>query len=571
MSLPGPARRRVETWAPWAAGGLLACPVLVAYYPPMTDLPYHEAAIGILRRFDDVAMFPPGLYERNLGEPNQLFHLLAWGLSYLVSTRWAVKLAVAGVVLAIPVCAARFARHAGASPLAALVVAPMALGWLFSWGLVANLLGLAAFLAVMPALDDLAREPHARGALRCAGAALLLYFAHEAVLFAFAGAALGLALAHPISKRATLLRLVPFAASAVIAAAQAWWQGRYTAPLFRDIPRVWDSPWHKLEEIPGMVVPAADGVVAAGMSGLCALTIACFFWLRARERRELASSQPAPAADAARPGRARAWALRYRWELFVLASIAAYFAFPLTLNGATMVYQRWFPPGFAVLALAAAPRDLWARPARVARVALAILPVATLLVAGPSFADSDREYRALDEIVGRVDQGSSVASIDLGPRDPARTFTTGTAGGRILATRGGRLAFAFTSSSVSPVFMVARYQWNESIARLGEDPWAFSIPDDFHRFRYLLLHTTDARLARTAVRGVRAEAAYIATAGDWLLFESRLPTLPLLSEDVDASGVPQETLADRIHAILPGELAAGAARWPSPGGRELTE
>src|SRR5947208_8079063 len=76
-------------WAPYVAGVLLALPVLIAVYPPMSDLPFHEAGVSILRHFGDTEMFPPGLYFRNFGHPNQLFHLSAYALSFLMSTRMA--------------------------------------------------------------------------------------------------------------------------------------------------------------------------------------------------------------------------------------------------------------------------------------------------------------------------------------------------------------------------------------------------------------------------------------------------------------------------------------------------
>src|SRR5205814_1012589 len=136
----------------------------------ITDLPYHEAGVAILRHFDDVTKYPPGLYRRNLGEPNQLFHMIAWALSYVISTRWAVKLVVAASVLAIPVAGARLARYVGSSPLSSSLLSPLALGWLFSWGLVANLLGIAVFMLMAPTLDRFAREPTGRGAVKCMGA-----------------------------------------------------------------------------------------------------------------------------------------------------------------------------------------------------------------------------------------------------------------------------------------------------------------------------------------------------------------------------------------------------------------
>src|SRR5450755_1430151 len=73
---PASTRSRAESLVPWLAGLLLAAPVLVAYYPPMTDLAFHEAAIGLLRHRNDPTRVPPGLYLLSLGEPNQLFYLL---------------------------------------------------------------------------------------------------------------------------------------------------------------------------------------------------------------------------------------------------------------------------------------------------------------------------------------------------------------------------------------------------------------------------------------------------------------------------------------------------------------
>jgi hypothetical protein len=535
--------RRLESAAPWVAGALLAAPSLVAFYPPMTDLPYHEASIGLLRHFGDPSYMPPGLYELNLGEPNQLFHLLGWLLSYGVSTRWAVKLIVAAGVMAVPVCAARFARHAGASPLAALVVAPMALGWLFSWGLVANLLGLAAFLGVLPVLDAFAANPTRRGAIASVGAAVLLYFAHEAMLFVYGGVALALAVLQPWSRAKTALRLVPFAAGVAIAVAQAKYQVRFMTPAVRSMPTFWHSPWHKLRHVAYIVLPVTDTVVQVAMLVLCVVAIGAFFWLRAQER---AGTPPTQPERGVRVGRARAWALRHRWELFAGACFAAYMAFPLTLNGATLVYQRWFPPGYAMLALVAAPRDLWTRAARVARFALPTLPVATLLVAWPSFADSSREYAALEDLLPRIDLGSAAADIDLGPGDPTRTYSLGPASGRILATRGGRLGYAFTDSSVSPVVVARRYQWNEPLVRIGFDSLTFRPEHDFHRFRYVLVRVADPKLAALATFALEPEARYVAEAGEWLLFESRLELVPLRSRDVFVYGPPPETLRERL-------------------------
>src|ERR1019366_7502787 len=228
--------KRAENLAPWLAGLLLAIPVLVSYYPPLTDLPFHEASVSLLPNLHPTKTSPPRLYALNLGQPNQLFHMAGWPLAILLGSRWAVKIVVAAAVVAVPVCAARFARHVGASPLAALVVAPMALRWLFSWGLIANLLGLASLLALLQVLDRFEQEPTVRGGLKVGGAVVLLYFAHEAMMFVFSGAALLLAVLHPWSWKKTPPRVSPFVLGVAVTFAQAEWQKALTSPAIKGMP-----------------------------------------------------------------------------------------------------------------------------------------------------------------------------------------------------------------------------------------------------------------------------------------------------------------------------------------------
>ncbi len=540
-------KRKVEAVAPTLAGLLLAVPVLVAYYPPMTDLGFHEGAIGVLRHFADTSMFPPGLYERNLGHPNQLFHLIGWALSYVVSTRWAVKLIVAATVIAIPVSAGRLARHFGASPLAALMVAPMTLGWLFGWGLVTNLLGLAVLLAVLPGLDRFARVPTGKGAALSVLTVVLLYQAHGAMMSIYAGAAIGLALLRPWSRKETGLRLVPFVAGVVITLAEAVWVARYETPAVRAMPRLWHSLWHKLQHTLYILLPATEVAVQVAVFSLCTLVIVLFFWLRTRERRTQARAEPGQESHSKGP---RAWALSHRWELFVVACFAAYLTFPLTLSGTTLVYQRWFPPAFCVLVVIAAPRDLWVREARVALFAVMMLPLATLLVAWPSFVDSNRQFLALERILPYIEPGSAVAGVDLSPPDPSRTYTLGAASGRILATRGGRLAYCFTDSPISPVVIPRRYQWSDSLMRLAFDSGALRPAHDLRRYRYVLLRVNEPSLQQLAIYALSPEAEYVTTSGEWILFRSRGPTLPLTSREGRIMGPPPEDLRDRIAAMV---------------------
>jgi len=546
---------RVERLAPWITGALLAAPVLWAFYPPMSDLPYHEAGIGLLRHLGDPAFEPPGLYELNLGEPNQLFHMLGWALSYVVSTRWAVKLLVAATVLVLPPCAARLSRHAGSSPLAAVLVAAMALGWLFSCGFVANLAGLAALLATLPALDRLGAEPTPRRALATLGALVLLYFAHMAMMMAFAAAALGLTLLYRWSWRKSPWRLFPLAAGLAITLAQTQWQKRYMTAPVSELPRLWEPLSRKVLLVPYLVLPTSEVAVQVAVTLLCAASIATLFRLRTRERRDAAgpAADGAPQSAAPEPGpggleRARAWARTYRWELFAAAGLVAYLAFPLTLNGAMLVYQRWLAPAFVVLVACAAPRDLRAKGALPAVALACVVPVATLLVELPSFVDSDREYSALEKLLPEVAMGSAVAPIGLGPDDPARTYSVAPGGGRVLATRGGRMAYAFTYSPISPLVVRQPYQWEGALSRIAAGDLR---PDhDLKMFRYVLAHASDPQMARVGTLALADDATLVDASGAWLLFESKLPVVPLASPALKMEKPPPETIGQRGNRIL---------------------
>jgi hypothetical protein len=541
---------RLEHLAPWLTGALLAAPVLWAFYPPMSDLPYHEAGIGLLRHLGDPAFEPPGLYELNLGEPNQLFHMLGWALSYVVSTRWAVKLLVAAIVLVLPPCAARLSRHAGSSPLAALLVAPMALGWLFSCGFVANLAGLAALLAMLPALDRLGAEPTPRRALATLGALVLLYFAHMAMMMAFAAAALGLTLLYPWSWRKSPWRLFPLAAGLAITLAQTQWQKRYMTPAVSELPRLWEPLSRKLLLVPYLVLPTSEAAVQAAVTLLCAASVGTLVWMRARERRAATDrgAGGAPEAGATGSERARRWARAHRWELFAAAGFVAYLTFPLTLNGAMLVYQRWLAPAFAVLVACAAPRDLRAKGALPAVLLACVVPVTTLLVELPSFADSDREYAALEKLLPEIAVGSAVAPIGLGTEAPARTYSVAPGGGRVLATRGGRMAYAFTYSPISPLVVRQPYQWQGALSRIAAGDLR---PDhDLKMFRYVLAHASDPQMARLGTLALADDSTLVDTSGAWLLFESKLPLVPLASPALKMEKPPPESIGERGNRIL---------------------
>src|SRR5580658_437642 len=174
-------KARIERWAPVVVGALFAIPVLVAKYPPMDDLPLHEASVGLLRHWGDANFAPRTLYYLNLGHPNQLFSFLVFALSFLVPIGFASKIVVACSLIALPIAAAHLADHVESPRWTALLAAPVGLGWLFFWGLIQNIIGLAALLALLPAIDRFGSRPTGRRAAWMCAAMLFLHFAHQAM------------------------------------------------------------------------------------------------------------------------------------------------------------------------------------------------------------------------------------------------------------------------------------------------------------------------------------------------------------------------------------------------------
>lgn len=520
---------RVDRVVPWLGGLALAVPVVASRYPPMTDLPLHEGMVALLRHHGDAAWAPAGLYVTNLWHANQLFYLLAYPLAFVVSTDSACKLVVAGIVVLTLGAAGRLASHLGRSPWAALTLAPVILGWTFFWGFVANMLGFALLLLALPLIDrDEAKS--ARGALVACAVAVLVFFAHEASALALACAVVVLAMtARP--DRTTLARLAPVAVVGVLSAVEIARERAVETPLARlfDHQILWHPLTTKLSTVPRLLTGAhglwTDLALLAPAVTLGVLGVA--FRARARE------------ADPR--------ALRYAFVAGIL--VVAYLALPYSVNFGAFLYVRFLAPAFAVAVLAAAP----ARPPILAKLAMATVPLVTLYVVMPQFAAASDDHRELDALYARMDRASAVDVLHVGKRDKALLFEATGAGNRVLAERGGRLAFSFAEYPIAPVVVAPGYEWNDTLLRLYADPTSLRPALDFDRFRYALVRGSDPDLARLVDGAMAPDARVAGVSGEWTLFESTHPVLPLTARDSPLPPDPPPTLQERVHALVRGQ------------------
>jgi hypothetical protein len=551
---------RGERIAPWAAGLVLALPSLVVHFPPMGDLPLHEAAVGLLKHWGDPSFAPPHVYALNLGQPNQVFYFLILALASVVPIGTASSFVVAATVALLPLAAAHFAAHCRVTRWAALLVAPIGLGWMFFWGLLANLMGLATYLFALPALDRFVARPTRGGFGVVCGWLALLHFVHDLTALAAAISLVVLTLCAWRGWRENAARLTPallLALLAILARAIEERHGNASQGVIA-MPTLFE----RLRTFPDSVF-AGVGWVSAILFAVGTVPLVLF----ALERRaggedakdgEEAEAPPPPLQ-------------RFRFELLAGTFLLIYFVAPATINwtgnpwtGVSQVNQRFLPLAWSIFAVAVAPRSGARAAWRLPRILAGALPLAPLLVTWPEFLAADRAYRDLDVIVSHMERGSSHVLLELGPISPDALFNPTVAGGHVVAMIGGRALFDYTRSPTAPVVQRREAHWDEVLARVEGHVYRFVPAHDLQLFRYVILHTADPGLGELARLALEPEARTVHREGEFTLLESTLARVPLDAADPPFPLPHPPNLEERALATAKRLGAAPGSPLPGP-------
>jgi hypothetical protein len=548
--VPRASPSRLERLLPAIAGIALALPSLLSRYLPMSDLPIHEGAIGVLLHFGDPTYFPPGMYTLNLGHENQLFYFAAWPLAYALGTDVAVRVVVAATQVLIFTGAARLADHLGRTRWGALLVAPLSVGFTYYWGLVTNLVGFACLLYALPSLDRFAERPTRRGLLGVLGVLGVLFFAHGSAPTIALGVLVLFALLRPLAPRETALRLVavPIAIALQFVeqarALRAATRGTLTAPL------TFHPLGLKLKRLAtvlfGAYEPALDLLLlAVAVGAMAALVVS-----------RVAAREAGPAARSSHEG--RGWAERARWirdaaherrfEVLGALLLLGYFVVPFNFGGATMLYERFLGPSFAILAVCAAPKG---PPTRLAKLLAPVVPLTVLLAALPQFVDASLSYRTLDPILAAIPKGSSVTLLSLEPAEEpeTRAYSVAIGPARSLAVNGGRTGLSLVISPIAPVQIRPDLRWNDFDRRAV----AYGSLDlrpgyDLESWEWVVARSSD-KLTRALMREALApDADLVATSGEWMLFHSRHHVVPVASPERPPPPDDHDTVVDRVRA-----------------------
>jgi hypothetical protein len=535
-----PSSSRLERFAPHVAGVLLSIPTLAAYYPPMSDLPLHESVVGILRHWGDPVMVPP-IYRLNIGHPNQLFHGLGYLFSLAFGVRWSVKLVIALTQIAILVAGARAADHLGRSRWSALLLAPLALGFTYYWGLVANLLGFVALLAAIPVLDRGAAGGRLKDAFASIGVLVFAFFAHESVFVILAGLAAGLALLQDLSPRKTAVRLLPTIVAMLMFVLQLAWQASLFAKAVLRPPVSFFPLSVKLSMFSNVLFGSHEGPIRDALTGLALLVMVLMGVTRWQHR----------VKGAATPWRARVH--HFRWELGGALLLLAYFTMPFNWNGTTLLHERFLGPAWALLVVTAAPRRSVPTP-RVAIFGAVTVPLAVLLVSWPQFVEQDRNQRDLDAIIDFIPKGGAATFCSLDrSSNSMRVYSVAVGGARTPARRGGRGGFTLFVSPISPVQVKPELRWDEFEERMYSAKTLSLRPKhDLRLFPYVVGQARDLVMRAAMVEAMKPEATLLAARGEWLIFRSNLETIPVTSPEPPVPpGVSDDTVVARAVALIP--------------------
>ncbi len=515
----------------WAGALVLALPVVATRYPPMTDLPMHEALLALLRHQGEAGWSPPGLYETNLGHANQLFYLLAYPLTFVVSTATACKLVVAATLVMAVFAIAALARHLGANRLIALALSPVLVGWLFYRGFVANLLGLAVLVAALPYLDRAVSAPSGRRLARAVALLVLVQLAHQADLLA-ACAVLGLfAVLHPID-RTTPARLVPSLAGAALTLIEQWRTSHAGTPFARMFSQhiVYQDLGTKLRSVvsslSGDLSPAS---LVLALLPLAAVALGFASPVRRRTDETL-----------------RARLLRLRFAAAAVLLLACYLAMPYSVNFGFLLDARFLAPA-AVLGVLAGAAAFPAGPAvrRAFALVCTSVPLATMVVAFPELAEASHQQGVLEPIFSAIPRESAVAIFQFGG-EPPHPFMVVASANRLLAERGGRLLFSFAEYPISPIVYRPGCAWDGVLVRTYVRTTELRPSFDLQRFHYVLVHASDTHVMVGVVRAFAPDAHVVAASGEWVLLESDAPPPSLVAPDAPLPDPPPPTLADRM-------------------------
>ncbi|WP_441291697.1 hypothetical protein ACSRUE_15660 [Sorangium sp. KYC3313] len=455
---------------------VIAVPLAVVRYPPMTDLPFHAAETAAFRHYLDPAWhFREQFTLQPLAVPYMSMYALGALLMLVLPPVAAVKVAAAAMLALLPAGLAVLFHGLKRSPL--LGVLGLLLVWcnLTHWGFL-NHMGALGLFAMVIGLTLLLLDRPSRGRQIALALALVALFFTHIFRFPFALAAVvGTAIVvFPATRRLRPIAL-PLAPSLALFA--AWLVVRtdtlHAAPIAPALH------WERLREVPSLLFTSFTDPAEAAAAGraarfVLAALLVCAAGAAARlagagadaarspegaSASAAAARSPAGAGADAAPSPAVDAQQRSFARLAALVPIACAIVFlglflslPLQIGLWWYVYPREIVAAL-FLALGAfpdLPRSPWLKVPAV--LALSAAPVFLGAVVRDNYRRFDQSTRDFDAIIARVPQAPRLLYLVFDHGGSTRTTTPFIhLPAWVQATRGGWLSFHFAVWDASPV------------------------------------------------------------------------------------------------------------------------
>ncbi|WP_437686905.1 hypothetical protein [Sorangium sp. So ce176] len=431
---------------------VIAVPLAVARYPPMTDLPFHAAQTAALRHYLDPAWhFREQFALQPLAVPYMSMYALGALLMLVLPPAAAVKVAAGAMLALLPAGLAVLFHGLKRSPL--LGVLGLVLVWcnLTHWGFL-NHMGALGLFAMVVGLTLLLVDRPSRGRQIALALALVALFFTHVFRFPFALAAVvGAAIVvFPATRR---LRPIALPLAPSLALFTVWLAVR--TDTLHAAPFAPALHWERLGEIPSLLFTSfTDPAEAAAARRAARLVLAALLVCAAGAAAQLAGASPGPARSPAADARDSAFA---RLAALVPVACAAVFLglfliLPLQIGLWWYVYPREIVAAL-FLALGAfpdLPRSPWLKAPAV--LALSAAAISLGAVAQDNYRRFDESTRDFDAIIARIPPAPRLLYLVFDHGGSTRTTTPFIhLPAWVQATRGGWLSFHFAVWDASPV------------------------------------------------------------------------------------------------------------------------
>jgi hypothetical protein len=466
-----PVRRDPHRLFFWAIFGSLSIltvlPLFLFEFLPGVDTSTHLSMVRILRyAFENPQDFH-ATFGTRLFQPYWGYYAPVLLLSTVLPIELAARIALAGILLLLPVAALVLLRREGADPWASLLAFPLVYSFSFWWGFYPYLAGVGLALLGLAAVDQWIETPTRRvlawlfatslGVLACQGVAW----------FFWAGCALFLLLTdRRAHRRRTLLGAAGALALPVLlllaynARLESWgnlaWIREH--PLSHPFSR-------RAAEFLRNTFLASEPRTEAAL--LVLFLVLAGVWAVGR-------------GPSLRPG---AW----RWAALGALMIACYWIFPQDFLGVSFFYQRFPQLGFFFLLLAASPRPRFHVPLGLAAAALAFYGVfnAAVITSGV-----DEEMRGLKECLGSAAPKTNLIGLmyERSARIADQPFFLHADNYHVYWNGGRVYAHSMEMLSTTPVYWRDHTAFDRVRPAFDWRPWQFEYGPMSKNVRYFLVH-----------------------------------------------------------------------------------